>query len=200
MDELDNLVSLRLITHNVRLVKARKERGLTQPEMAELVGTSQNRLSQIETLKRLPSDDEMGSLAAKVGRTIDYLFPETLMDAIRGGVFDKRYRELGEVEVISLGEAEMEQLSYDGESVLIEAVSQSQLRDEVSMVIDTLRDPRAKQVLIRRFGLDGDGSHTLEEVGVELNVTRERVRQVEAKALRALRHPSRSRRLKGYLQ
>ncbi len=60
--------------------------------------------------------------------------------------------------------------------------------------------PREQKVLVLRFGLDDGRSRTLEEVGREFNVTRERIRQIEAKALRKLRHPSRSKKLKDYLE
>ena len=60
--------------------------------------------------------------------------------------------------------------------------------------------PRERKVLELRFGLEDGRSRTLEEVGREFNVTRERIRQIEAKALRKLRHPSRSRKLKDYLE
>ena len=59
--------------------------------------------------------------------------------------------------------------------------------------------PREEQVLKLRFGLDDGRTRTLEEVGKVFNITRERIRQIEAKALRKLRHPSRSKRLKDYL-
>ena len=59
--------------------------------------------------------------------------------------------------------------------------------------------PRERKVLELRFGLEDGRSRTLEEVGREFNVTRERIRQIEAKALRKLRHPTRSRKLKDYL-
>ena len=65
-------------------------------------------------------------------------------------------------------------------------------------VLDTLTE-REQKVLKLRFGLDDGRARTLEEVGREFNVTRERIRQIEAKALRKLRHPSRSRKLKDYL-
>ena len=65
-------------------------------------------------------------------------------------------------------------------------------------VLDTLTE-REEKVLRLRFGLDDGRARTLEEVGKEFNVTRERIRQIEAKALRKLRHPSRSRKLKDYL-
>jgi RNA polymerase primary sigma factor len=73
------------------------------------------------------------------------------------------------------------------------------LRTQVDSILDTLSD-RESRVLAMRFGLDDGRSRTLEEVGREFGVTRERVRQIEAKALRKLRHPSRSRRLKDYLE
>lgn len=78
-----------------------------------------------------------------------------------------------------------------------DAASYSILRDQISKLLDTLTD-REQRVLILRFGLKDGRSRTLEEVGKEFNVTRERIRQIEAKALRKLRHPSRAKMLKGY--
>ena len=70
---------------------------------------------------------------------------------------------------------------------------------QVEAVLDSLTG-RERRVLQLRFGLEDGRARTLEEVGKEFNVTRERIRQIEAKALRKLRHPSRSRKLKDYLE
>ena len=72
------------------------------------------------------------------------------------------------------------------------------LKKQLTEVLDTLT-PREEKVVRLRFGLDDGKTRTLEDVGKEFNVTRERIRQIEAKALRKLRHPSRSKRLKDYL-
>ena len=79
-----------------------------------------------------------------------------------------------------------------------EVASQMLLKEELNDVLKTLSDREAR-VLRLRFGLDDGRTRTLEEVGKEFNVTRERIRQIEAKALRKLRHPSRSKRLKDFL-
>ncbi|MFR6292013.1 MAG: RNA polymerase sigma factor RpoD [Peptococcaceae bacterium] len=79
-----------------------------------------------------------------------------------------------------------------------EAASYILLKEQLESVLDTLT-AREEKVLRLRFGLDDGRSRTLEEVGQEFGVTRERIRQIEAKALRKLRHPSRSRKLKDYL-
>lgn len=78
-----------------------------------------------------------------------------------------------------------------------DAASYSILKDQITKLLDTLTD-REQRVLVLRFGLNDGRSRTLEEVGKEFNVTRERIRQIEAKALRKLRHPSRAKMLKGY--
>jgi len=80
-----------------------------------------------------------------------------------------------------------------------DAASRQLLKEQIDDVLSTLT-PREQRVLQLRFGLEDGRSRTLEEVGREFNVTRERIRQIEAKALRKLRHPSRSRRLKDYLE
>lgn len=79
-----------------------------------------------------------------------------------------------------------------------DAASYSVLREQLAEVLHTLT-PREELVLKRRFGLDDGKTRTLEEVGKEFNITRERIRQIEAKALRKLRHPSRSKRLRDFL-
>ena len=79
-----------------------------------------------------------------------------------------------------------------------DAASHTMLREQLADVLSTLT-PREEKVLRLRFGLEDGRSRILEEVGKEFNVTRERIRQIEAKALRKLRHPSRSRKLKDYL-
>jgi RNA polymerase primary sigma factor len=80
-----------------------------------------------------------------------------------------------------------------------DVASRQLLKEQIEEVLNTLT-PREQRVLQLRFGLEDGRSRTLEEVGKEFNVTRERIRQIEAKALRKLRHPSRSRKLKDYLE
>jgi len=81
----------------------------------------------------------------------------------------------------------------------VDAASKQLLKEQIEDVLFTLT-PREQRVLQLRFGLEDGRSRTLEEVGKEFSVTRERIRQIEAKALRKLRHPSRSRKLKDYLE
>ncbi len=79
-----------------------------------------------------------------------------------------------------------------------EAAAYTLLREQLNEVLHTLSN-REEQVLKLRFGLEDGRPRTLEEVGKEFNITRERIRQIEAKALRKLRHPSRSKRLQGFM-
>lgn len=101
---------------------------------------------------------------------------------------------IGEEEDSHLGDF----IPDDNEPVPAEAAEYAVLKEQINEVLDTLTD-REQKVLRLRFGLDDGRARTLEEVGKEFNVTRERIRQIEAKALRKLRHPSRSKKLKDYL-
>jgi RNA polymerase primary sigma factor len=101
-----------------------------------------------------------------------------------------------------LGDEEGSQLSdfiEDPNAILpVDAAIQSNMREITTRVLASLT-PREERVLRMRFGLGMNKDHTLEEVGLQFSVTRERIRQIEAKALRKLRHPSRSRMLKSFL-
>ena len=102
---------------------------------------------------------------------------------------------IGEEEDSHLGDF----ISDDDTPAPAEVASHALMREQLWDVLDTLT-PREEKVLRLRFGLDDGNQRTLEEVGREFKVTRERIRQIEAKALRKLRHPSRSKKLKDYLE
>jgi RNA polymerase primary sigma factor len=81
----------------------------------------------------------------------------------------------------------------------IDVASHQLLKEQIKEVLGTLT-PREERIIQLRFGLEDGRTRTLEEVGEEFKLTRERIRQIEAKAIRKLRHPSRSRKLKDYLE
>ena len=102
---------------------------------------------------------------------------------------------IGEEEDSHLGDF----IKDDNVPVTADAAAFTLLKEQLEEVLGTLTE-REQKVLTLRFGLEDGRARTLEEVGKEFNVTRERIRQIEAKALRKLRHPSRSRKLKDYLE
>jgi RNA polymerase primary sigma factor len=121
----------------------------------------------------------------------------------------EKVREIGKISQLPIslespiGEDENSHLSdfIEDHTALppVDAASRQLLKEQIDDVLSTIT-PREQRVLQLRFGLEDGRSRTLEEVGKEFGVTRERIRQIEAKALRKLRHPSRSRKLKDYLE
>ncbi len=128
--------------------------------------------------------------------------------AVEMGVSEERVREIQKIaqDPVSLetpiGEEEDSHLSDfiedEGSAAPADAVNQTILKEQLTAVLNSLT-PREEKVLRLRYGLDDGRPRTLEEVGREFNVTRERIRQIEAKALRKLRHPSRNKFLKDFI-
>ena len=144
-----------------RQILQEKGREATTAEIAEITGTSEDKVREIMRIAQEPVSLET---------------------------------PIGEEEDSHLGD-----FIPDEDTPAPDAVAANgMLKDQISEVLNTLNE-REAQVLRLRYGLLDGRSHTLEEVGAEFNITRERIRQIEAKALRKLRHPSRSKKLKDYL-
>lgn len=141
----------------------------------------------IQELGREPTPEEVG---AEMGITADKV-REILKIAQEPVSLET---PIGEEEDSHLGDF----IEDEDAPAPVEAASFLLLREQIESVLDTLND-REQKVLRLRFGLDDGRARTLEEVGREFGVTRERIRQIEAKALRKLRHPQRSKKLKDYL-
>ena len=151
----------------------------------------------VETINRLTRTTR--ALIQKLGRD-----PTASEIAAAMGVTEARVAEIQKIALdpisleTTIGDEEDSKISdfIEDESALspLEATSQVLLREQLLSVIETLT-PREQKVIRMRYGLDNSHPRTLEEVGKEFNVTRERIRQIEAKALRKLRHPNRSKKL-----
>ena len=149
----------------------------------------QNRISR-ELMQELGRDPTVEEIAQRMGTTVEKV-EEIQRIAIDPISIDAK---IGEDEDSSFGDliADTSALSP------LDVTTQNMLKEQLMSIIDTLT-PREQKVIRLRYGLDDSHPRTLEEVGREFSVTRERIRQIEAKALRKLKHPSRSRKLKSFL-
>ena len=141
----------------------------------------------LQELGREPTPDELAKrLDSPVGRVRDIIQISQEPVSFETPVGEEEDSHLGDF------------IRDDSSQAPVEAVSDQMLREQLKAVISQLTE-RERQVLELRFGLKDGEMHTLEEVGKCFHVTRERIRQIEAKALRKLRHPSRSKQLRDYL-
>ena len=151
-----------------------------------------NKLSRVkrQLLQELGRDPQPDEIAAEMG-----VSPEKVREIMKIAQDPVSLETpIGEEEDSHLGDF----IPDDDVPAPAEAATATLLKEQLMDVLNTLT-PREEKVLRLRFGIDDGHQRTLEEVGKEFNVTRERIRQIEAKALRKLRHPSRSRKLKDYL-
>ena len=147
--------------------------------------------SQLQLLQKLGREATSAEIAADIGMS-----EEKVREIIKISQDPVSLETpIGEADESHLGDF----IPDDNTPTPAEAASYQLLREQLNEVLHTLT-PREEMVLKMRFGLEDGRTRTLEEVGKEFNITRERIRQIEAKALRKLRHPSRSKRLKDYLE
>ena len=194
----ETLVRLKLFTRNARLIDARAEHEWTQIEVAGWADMTTSRLSDIENLKVIPTDLEMDDLAAVLVKSVEYLFPPVLTQSISCGVFDNREVSLSE-EQVGVLESRKALLALPSTESIERNVDRLALVNDVKEVLGTL-PPREQRIIEMRFGIGYNRTHTLVEIGKVFNVTSDRIRQIEARALRRLRHPVRSRRLRVFLE
>ena len=141
----------------------------------------------LQELGREPTPEEIAKeMEMSVDRVREILKISQEPDSLETPIAEEEDSHLGDI------------IQDDNVPVPADAAAFTLLKEQLVEVLSTLTD-RDQKVLRLRFGLDDGRARTLEEVGKEFNVTRERIRQIEAKALRKLRHPSRSRKLKDYL-
>ena len=141
----------------------------------------------VQELSREPSHEE---IASRMGISVEKV--QNILKIAQEPI--SLEKPVGEEEDSSLGDFVPDTTAQDP----YEYTQQTKLREELNNALSTLTD-REEKVIRLRFGLDDNRPKTLEEVGKDFNVTRERIRQIEAKALRKLRHPSRSNKLKDFL-
>ena len=157
------------------------------------MGETINKLSRVkrQLLQELGRDPQPDEIAAEMG-----VSPEKVREIMKIAQDPVSLETpIGEEEDSHLGDF----IPDDDVPAPAEAATATLLKEQLMDVLNTLT-PREEKVLRLRFGIDDGHQRTLEEVGKEFNVTRERIRQIEAKALRKLRHPSRSRKLRDFLE
>ena len=182
-----------LFNNEVR--RRRLELGLTQKQLEERLGGWSN-LSGVETFKKYPTPLEAERLAKALNTTVEILFPKWLEE-----LKDKRTSVVTTHLVTEriLDHPELKALpSPDSMEKVEDKIDQELLKGKLGSALDTLLD-REKKVLKLRYGLENGRQLSLEDTGREFGVTRERIRQIEAKALRKLRKPTRTKQLKGFL-
>lgn len=184
-------VGYRRLLHHHKLREARKAKGYSQIGLAEATGMSLYRVSSIEQLKNFPKEKEAYIIADLLGEDPIELFPKWTFP-VYGTRIDFKVLE---VEKTALTSPEVLQLEAPD---FKEEFYKKELVERLDRVLKFLGDREAK-VLELRFGLHNNKPHLLEEVAQIMGVTRERIRQIEAKALRKLKHPSRRRKLQVFL-
>ncbi len=154
-----------------------------------------NKLKRVE--KRLNKELDREPTPEEIGEEMD-MEPEKVLE-VKKLTINQQPASL-DTPIGEENDSQLKDFIEDQDSPSPDLLASSELlKDQLDNVLDTLTD-REKRVIELRYGLEDGRQRTLEEVGTEFGVTRERIRQIQAKALRKLRHPTRSKELKGYLK
>ncbi len=154
-----------------------------------------NKLKRVE--KRLNKELDREPTPEEIGEEMD-MDPEKVLE-VKKLTMNQQPASL-DTPIGEENDSQLKDFIEDQDSPSPDLLASSELlKDQLDNVLDTLTD-REKRVIELRYGLEDGRQRTLEEVGTEFGVTRERIRQIQAKALRKLRHPTRSKELKGYLK
>jgi RNA polymerase primary sigma factor len=156
------------------------------------MGETLRKLSNVNS--RLTQENGSKPSSTEIGRAMD-MYPEKIEEIYKlSQIPISLDSPVGDLEDVQLGDF----IEDRNALAPVEVAARQMLKEQIGEVLGTLT-PREERIIQLRFGLEDGRSRTLEEVGSEFKVTRERIRQIEAKALRKLRHPSRSRKLRDYL-
>ena len=181
-------VGMKVRVFNWSLDRAIRAKGWKRLEAAKACGVHYATLNHWLGFKSYPKEAKALEVAVVLGVSDEILFPEEI----------KGFRITKQIEPVSFGKEEALALGLCSQEADPEQIAiQDSLQGAIAEAMQGLRE-REKLVLRLRFGLDGEESLTLEAIGAVLGVHRERIRQIEAKALRRLRHPSRSIPLRSY--
>ena len=188
-------LGVRVRLFNANLHQAIEESGLTRAQLAHLTGIPLTTLYGYSSFRHFPTLERRLKLAEILHVPIDSIFPESIEDI--------RLERQPEPLSFSREDALAAGLLRDSQEELAEVEERVDRAELIGRALDSLeKGPHhvpMRDVIIQRFGLDGEGSRTLDQVGANFGVSRERIRQVETKALAKLRHPSRSRLLRSLL-
>jgi RNA polymerase primary sigma factor len=175
-------------------------------EFARAIGLTEQRVSALVALRNAPinQDGEFSPNAKRIMEALgaapsDLWTTEQLNMKLKRNTKEDFFSAPTIQAILGGNVAQLEGSVYEESEKPEEVLNKKELKAELEKVLGTLT-PRETKVLQLRFGLDGCGEHTLEEIGDMLDIGKERVRQIEAKALRKMRDPSRSKAFKGHVE
>ena len=169
--------------YNNELRKRRIALGMEQKDLAKKIGKTNSVISHYETFKNYPDKKAAAKIAKILNCDIETIFPAWLQEyKLKKSSVDREVK----IDCISIDSGKAQYLLEGNDDSFIDKTENSLLASKIKEAINALTD-REQRILTLRFGLDDSKPHTLEEVGQEFSVTRDRIRQIEAKALAKIR-------------
>lgn len=189
-------IAFKIKAKHGELQKFIDEMGWTQSDFARKIKCTISLVGEWFNLKNFPRNPNlMERVCSLVGKTAEELFPEFLKNP-EFLKLNKQITKYREVDIEYLAFNQLSQIPYN--PTIINEIVEKELKEKIDIALKTLT-PREEKIIKERFGLDDGDEKTLETVGNNFKISRERVREIEVKALRKLRQPIRSKILKVFL-